>query len=92
MRSCECPKCGTDIADSYEPADYSVGIMASGWCCGDCDLFVPNDGREPLEGDVAIPAREPGAPLGTPIDQLSGRPDDPGFEEFKRIAASWGYD
>jgi hypothetical protein len=36
----------------------------------------------------------PGGPrkLGTPISQLSGRPGHPGFEEFKRIAESWGYD
>lgn len=31
-------------------------------------------------------------PLGTPISQLSGRPGEPGWEEFKRIANSWGYD
>jgi hypothetical protein len=31
-------------------------------------------------------------PLGTPISQISGRPGHSGFEEFKRIAQSWGYD
>jgi hypothetical protein len=31
-------------------------------------------------------------PLGTPISQLSGRPGHPGYEEFCRIARSWGYD
>ena len=30
--------------------------------------------------------------LGTPISQLSGRPGEPGFEQFKAIARSWGYD
>lgn len=30
--------------------------------------------------------------LGTPLSELSGRPGRPGFEEFKRIAVSWGYD
>jgi hypothetical protein len=30
--------------------------------------------------------------LGTPISQLSGRPGEPGFDEFCRIARSWGYD
>jgi hypothetical protein len=30
--------------------------------------------------------------LGTPISQLSGRPGEPGWEEFCRIARSWGYD
>lgn len=31
-------------------------------------------------------------PLGVPISQLSGRPGHPGYERFKQIAASWGYD
>lgn len=31
-------------------------------------------------------------PLGTPISQLSGRPGHPGYEEFCRIAKSWGHD
>jgi hypothetical protein len=30
--------------------------------------------------------------LGTPISQLSGRPGHDGYEEFCRIAESWGYD
>lgn len=30
--------------------------------------------------------------LGTPISQLSGRPGHPGYDEFCRIARSWGYD
>ena len=40
------------------------------------------------------PGCDPSGPrrLGTPISELSGRPGHPGFEEFKRIAASWGYD
>ncbi len=29
---------------------------------------------------------------GTPLSTLSGRPGRPGYDEFKRIAASWGYD
>ncbi len=33
-----------------------------------------------------------GKPLGTPITQLSGRPATKGYEEFKRIAATWGFD
>lgn len=32
------------------------------------------------------------AKLGTPISELSGRPGHPGYEEFKRIASTWGYD
>jgi len=40
------------------------------------------------------PGCNPGGPrqLGTPLSQLSGRPGHPGYEEFKRIAASYGYD
>ena len=30
--------------------------------------------------------------LGTPLSQLSGRPGEPGFAEFSRIASSWGYE
>lgn len=30
--------------------------------------------------------------LGTPLSQLSGRPGEPGFAEFSRIARSWGFD
>ncbi len=30
--------------------------------------------------------------LGTPISELSGRPGHSGYEEFKRISSSWGYD
>jgi hypothetical protein len=43
---------------------------------------------------VDCPGCNPGGArqLGTPISQLSGRPGEPGYEEFKRIAASWGYD
>lgn len=31
-------------------------------------------------------------PYGTPISQLSGRPGHPGFDAFRDIAASWGYE
>lgn len=30
--------------------------------------------------------------IGTPLSQLSGRPGEPGYERFKSIAASWGFD
>lgn len=30
--------------------------------------------------------------LGTPISQLSGQPGKPGYERFRAIAKSWGYD
>lgn len=90
-----CPKCDADISDTYEGADPSVGIMCGGYYCDACDTAVSeyDAPREPLEGDVPISfAREPSAPLGTPISKISGRPGEPGYEEFKRIARSWGYD
>ena len=86
-----CPKCDADITDTYqeEEADTNVG---EGWFCDACDLAIAGweHPREPLEGDVAIPPDQ--RKLGTPISELSGRPGHPGYEEFKRIARSWGYD
>lgn len=40
------------------------------------------------------PGCNPSGPrqIGTPISELSGRPGHKGFEKFKRIARSWGYD
>lgn len=36
--------------------------------------------------------RDVGLRGGTPLSQLSGRPGHPGYERFKSIAASYGYD
>lgn len=103
-RGKECPKCKEDISDTYEPADYSVGINA-GWYCDACDLGIADDGHyEPIEGDVPLMTAKEfrgDRPLGTPLSELSGQPGDPknpddprhaGFAEFCRIARSWGYD
>lgn len=30
--------------------------------------------------------------IGTPLSELSGQPGKPGYERFKAIARSWGYD
>jgi hypothetical protein len=40
------------------------------------------------------PGCNPSGPrqFGTPISQLSGRPGQPGYAEFCRLARSWGYD
>lgn len=96
-----CPKCDADIGDSYEPDDPSVGICG-GWYCDACDLAVGEHEveREPLPDDMPISFGS-GQPIGTPISELSGQPGDPrdpndprhaGFERFRRIAKSWGYD
>ena len=42
-QSCECPKCGQDISESYEGYDPSVGIMSGGWYCDACDLAVMDE-------------------------------------------------
>lgn len=90
-----CPKCDADISESYEPDDPSVGICG-GLFCDPCDLAIGEHevSREPMEGDVMISGtgRAPGEPIGTPISQLSGRPGHPGFEEFCRIAKTYGHD
>lgn len=96
-----CPKCDADISDSYEPDDWSVGIVG-GYYCDACDLAVGDD-YEPQDDDVAIgPApRRPDGQIGTPISELSGQPgpkDDIGhpdharYANFSRIARSWGHD
>lgn len=43
MRSCECPKCGEDISDSYQGAEPDVGIMSGGWYCDACDMAVASE-------------------------------------------------
>ena len=42
-RMCECPNCGEDISDSYQGYDPSVGIMAGGWYCDECDIAVSEE-------------------------------------------------
>lgn len=100
-----CPKCDEDISDTFERDDPSVGING-GWYCGVCDLAVGEHEveRERFDDDVPIiTAREARGdrPLGTPLAELSGQPGDPrdpndprhaGYEKFKQIARSWGYD
>ena len=89
-----CPKCDSDISETYEPNDYECGIT-EGWFCEACDLAVAGweHPREPMEGDVGMPPAQvdPAKPLGTPISELSGRPGHPGYAEFIRIAKSWGF-
>lgn len=69
------------------------------FACGIGPDLPPGDqyyfaGESAAERHADCPGCNPGGPrqLGTPISQLSGRPGEPGHDEFKRIAASWGYD
>ena len=48
-RVMECPHCGTDISDTYELADPSIGIEVGGWFCDVCDLVVYDDGYDLTE-------------------------------------------
>lgn len=101
MTTVHCPKCDADISDTYERADPSVGMMCGGWYCDACDHPV---GEHEVESeyfadDVVIgpPTRDPGAPLGTPFSELASQPGTTDeqrakYENFKRIARSWGYD
>ena len=43
---------------------------------------------------IDCPGCNPAGPkkYGTPISELSGRPGEPGYAEFCRIARSWGHD
>jgi hypothetical protein len=88
-----CPKCGADISETYQPDEPDVGICG-GWYCDACDLAIgEGEGDRGHEDDV-LPRveRAPGEKLGTPLSELSGQPGTPGYEKFKRIAKSWGYD
>jgi hypothetical protein len=102
MIDVNCPKCGADISDTYEPDDWSVGIVG-GWFCDACDLGIGEDdvGRETLPDDVPIEPVPKDRPIGIPLSALSGQPGDPknqsdprhaGYAEFCRIAKSWGFD
>lgn len=96
----ECPKCGQDISDTFEGADPSTGIMCGSWFCDPCNVTVGEHEveREGHPDDVLLSfAPEPGQPIGTPFSELAGRPGDTPeqairYENFKRIARSWGYD
>jgi hypothetical protein len=97
-----CPKCDADISESYEPDDWSVGIVG-GYYCDACELAIdgPEWSPEPLEDDVDIAPAPKRAIVGTPLSELSGQPGDPnnlsdprhaGYAEFCRIARSWGFE
>lgn len=49
---------------------------------------------ESLADFADCPGCNPSGPrrLGTPLSELSGRPGHAGFERFKDIARSWGYE
>jgi len=68
------------------------------FACGLGPELPPGDtyyfSSERMADRADCPGCNPAGPrrLGTSLSQLSGRPGHDGFEEFKRIARSWGYD
>ena len=52
MRTCECPKCGEDISESYQEYDPDVGIMSGGWWCETCDIAVPDEDEPDYDIDL----------------------------------------
>jgi hypothetical protein len=45
-----------------------------------------------MEDDVYPSAASIKKEIGTPISEISGRPGHPGYDEFCRIAKSWGHE
>ena len=59
---------------------------------GDIYYFEGEARRAGFRSEEVCPGCYPeGKPkIGTPLSQISGRPGHPGYEEFCRIARSWG--
>ena len=70
-----------------------VSSVAGGELTVEATVVLPVDGKYVFEKRTftARPS-EVGRRPGTSISRLSGRPGHSGFEEFCRIAASYGYD
>lgn len=50
----DCPKCGADISDSFQEAEYDVGLNA-GWFCDACgEGFIDEDGPEHHDDDLPL--------------------------------------
>lgn len=43
MRIVECPKCGTDISDTFQAAEPDVGVTNGSWFCDACDVVVEQE-------------------------------------------------
>ena len=90
-----CPKCSADISDSWQDDEPDVGVIG-GWYCDACDVGYAEHELSDCGSDddviVAAPPRDPSQPIGVPVSQLSGRPGQPGYNEWLRISKSWGHE
>lgn len=81
------------IVDSYEGdtrRQTLCGLPVPGLPEGDRFYFA-SEGMADVRSDCPVCNPNPRR-LGTPISELSGRPGEPGFERFRAIGESWGYD
>ena len=76
---------GRNVIYHREFCNKEVGKLTS-W--NDSFVFVQFKGPN---GEACEPC-DVSFEIGTPLSELSGRPGHAGYEEFKRIASSWGYD
>lgn len=77
----------------YFPGCVSITgpVVAVGGGVVTMEAYIAREGGGARE-TCSFAADDVGRRIGTPLSQLSGRPGHPGYDEFKRIAASWGYD
>ena len=80
------------LPSNFSP-DGGIGFKA-GFTPSGTNLFDATQAeamvRYMVEGLGAL--TKPESNPGTPISQLSGRPGDPGYDEFCRISESYGFD
>jgi hypothetical protein len=86
----------TICIDCCEHPGYEYDRCERRRFCVECGNEPPIDwGGYGSDDDIGLSfysCRDACEPIGTPISQLSGRPGHQGYEEFKRIAKSWGHD
>ncbi|MDJ1632709.1 hypothetical protein [Rhizobium rhizogenes] len=83
--------CQTCCDHDYERSDGDYSCVE----CGELAPYEWIDDHCRCDDDVCISfsgSRETGETIGKPVSQLSGRPGHDGYNEFVRIAKSWGYD
>lgn len=59
--------------------------------CTHEEYIASREDEDDSDGGNQLPPSPP-APRGTPLSELSGQPGHAGYEKFKAIARSWGYE